>query len=145
MVFLVLRQRTDSVQALLAVSEGKVSKQMVKWVAGLPEESIVLVQGVIEKTNEEIKSATVGDVEIHINQVSSLSLLLPGDIESALQVHLISSPAVRLPFSIEDASRPESDFENTEKQFKNILLDTRLNNRVLDLRVRALIQRIMQM
>lgn len=70
MVFLVLRQRTDSVQALLAVSEGKVSKQMVKWVAGLPEESIVLVQGVLEKTNEEIKSATVGDVEVHISQAS---------------------------------------------------------------------------
>lgn len=69
MVFLVLRQRTDSVQALLAVSEGKVSKQMVKWVAGLPEESIVLVQGVIERTGEEIKSATIGDVEVHINQV----------------------------------------------------------------------------
>lgn len=37
---------------------------------------------------------------------------------------------------MDDASRAESDLADTEKQYKNILLDTRLNNRVLDLRVR---------
>ena len=42
MVFLNLRQRTDSVQALLTVQPEKVSKQMAKWAAGLSMESIVL-------------------------------------------------------------------------------------------------------
>lgn len=70
MVFLNLRQRTDSVQALLLVNADKVSKQMVKWAASLADESIVLLEGIVRKTNEQIKSASVGDVEIHISQVS---------------------------------------------------------------------------
>jgi len=69
MVFLNLRQRTDSVQALLTVTPGKVSKQMVKWAAGLADESIVLVQGIAAKTHEPIKSASVSDVEIHVEEV----------------------------------------------------------------------------
>ena len=69
MVFLNLRQRTDSVQALLTVAPGKVSKQMVKWVAGLGIESIVLVEGVVQKSPEPIKSASVSDVEVLISQV----------------------------------------------------------------------------
>lgn len=71
MVFFNLRQRIDSIQALLTVSPGKVSKQMAKWAAGLAMESIVLVEGTVKKTPEPIKSATVQDVEIHISQVGS--------------------------------------------------------------------------
>jgi aspartyl-tRNA synthetase len=70
MVFLNLRQRSDSVQALVLVAPEKVSKQMVKWTAGLADESIVLVQGVVRKSPEPIKSASVQDVEIHVSQVS---------------------------------------------------------------------------
>ena len=70
MVFLNLRQRTDSVQALLTVAPGKVSKQMAKWAAGLAIESIVLVEGVIQKSPEPIKSASVSDVEVLISQVT---------------------------------------------------------------------------
>lgn len=77
MVFLNLRQRTDSVQALLVVTPEKVSKQMVKWAAGLADESIVLVEGVIAKAPEPIKSASVSDVEIHVSKVLSLSSKSP--------------------------------------------------------------------
>lgn len=74
MVFLNLRQRTDSVQALLVVAPEKVSKQMVKWAAGLSDESIVLVEGVVAKAPEPIKSASVSDVEIHVSKVLSLRI-----------------------------------------------------------------------
>lgn len=70
MCFLTLRQRTDTVQALVSVSEGKVSKQMVKWAADLQVESIVLVEGTVTLPPEIIKSATVGNVELHVDQVS---------------------------------------------------------------------------
>jgi len=69
MVFLNLRQRTDSVQALVIVTPEKISKQMVKWTASLADESIVLVEGVVQKTPEPIKSASVSDVEVHVSQV----------------------------------------------------------------------------
>jgi hypothetical protein len=53
------------------------------------------------------------------------------------QIHLVSGLEGRLPFSIDDASRAESEKEaNPDSQFNRVLLDTRLNNRVVDLRVR---------
>jgi aspartyl/asparaginyl-tRNA synthetase len=69
MVFFGLRQRTDTVQGLLLAKAGQVSKQMVKWATGLAVESIVLVEGVVNKAPEPIKSATVDNVEVHITQV----------------------------------------------------------------------------
>ncbi|KAF9460844.1 hypothetical protein BDZ94DRAFT_1291011 [Collybia nuda] len=120
MVFLNLRQRMDSVQALLTVTPEKVSKQMVKWAAGLADESIVLIQGVVRKTPEPIKSASVSDVEVHV-----------------ARVHLISGVDGRLPFSLEDASRADIEKETTEVQYNRVLLDTRLNNRVVDLRTQT--------
>lgn len=138
MVFLNLRQRTDSVQALLVVAPEKVSKQMVKWAAGLSDESIVLVEGVVAKAPEPIKSASVSDVEIHVSKL-----------------YLISGLEARLPFTIEDATRPittgdEPEDEDDEKQedaqatqdpaqpqFNRVLLKTRLDNRVIDLRTQT--------
>ncbi|KAI0274655.1 hypothetical protein BC834DRAFT_946323 [Gloeopeniophorella convolvens] len=121
MVFINLRQRTDSVQAILTVEEGKVSKLMVKWAAGLADESIVLVEGIVKKSPEEIKSATVKDAELQITRI-----------------HLVSGIDGRLPFSIDDASRPDTEKEeNSDAQFNRVLLDTRLNNRVVDLRTQT--------
>jgi hypothetical protein len=51
------------------------------------------------------------------------------------QIWLIAGVEGRLPFSLEDASRSETAPE-VEGQFSKVLLDTRLNNRVVDLRVR---------
>ncbi|KAF8912715.1 hypothetical protein CPB84DRAFT_1811743 [Gymnopilus junonius] len=118
MVFLNLRQRTDSVQALLVVTPEKVSKQMVKWAASLADESIVLIEGVAEKTQEPIKSATVSDVEVHVSKI-----------------YLIATVDGRLPFSVEDANRPETEAEGV--QYNRVLLETRLNNRVVDLRTQT--------
>lgn len=69
MLFLNLRQRTDTVQALLAIRPEKVSKQMLKWATALQDESIVLVEGIIVVPPEIIKSASVGHVEVHIDKV----------------------------------------------------------------------------
>lgn len=135
MVFLMLRQKIDTVQALLTVEEGKVSKRMVKWTSGLPDESIVLVEGLVEEPKEEVKSATVGGVEIKITQVMNYLICSYTCDLHQVKIHLISQPEIRLPFTLEDASRPESDFDDPEKQFNRVLIDTRLDNRILDLRV----------
>jgi aspartyl-tRNA synthetase len=54
---------------------------------------------------------------------------------SRLQMYLISGIDGKLPFSLDDASRPDSEIESSEVQLNRVLLDTRLNNRVVDLRV----------
>ena len=51
------------------------------------------------------------------------------------QIYLESEVEGALPFSLDDASRPEAELEDAEAQFNKVHLDTRLNNRVLDLRV----------
>ncbi|KAG8928058.1 aspartate--tRNA ligase dps1 [Tulasnella sp. 418] len=117
MVFIALRQRLDSIQALVAQAAGTISKQMVKWAGSLADESIVLVQGVVQAPVEEVKSVTLGTIEILISKI-----------------HLISGLDTRLPFSLDDASRPESEYDREDTQFNRVLLDTRLNNRVVDLR-----------
>ncbi|KAG6902897.1 hypothetical protein C0995_010067 [Termitomyces sp. Mi166 len=120
LLFLNLRQRTHSVQAVLMVDPEKVSKQMVKWASGLADESIVLVEGLVKKSPTPIQGATVSDVEIDVKQI-----------------HLISGIDGRLPFSVDDASRPEAEIESSENQFNRVLIDTRLNNRVVDLRTQT--------
>ncbi|KAF8807456.1 aspartate-tRNA ligase [Phlegmacium glaucopus] len=120
MVFLNLRQQTDSVQALLIAAPERVSKQMIKWAASLADESIVLVEGIARKTQEPIKSASVSDVEVHISQI-----------------HLVSRIDGRIPFSVEDANRPEPEGDSAEVQFKRVLLETRLNHRIIDLRTQT--------
>ncbi|KAG1870036.1 hypothetical protein F4604DRAFT_1773243 [Suillus subluteus] len=119
MAFLSLRQRTDTIQAMLAVNDKQVSKQMVKWAASLSDESIVLVHGTVVKSPESIKSCSIDDVEIHVSEL-----------------WLVAGVEGRLPFSLDDASRSETAPE-IEGQFSRVLLDTRLNNRIVDLRTQT--------
>ena len=136
MVFFNFRQGTDTVQGLLIVTPEKISKQMVKWAAGLADESIVLVEGIATKVNEPIKSATISNVEIHISKVSlsALSGSAYDELKSA-KLHLVAGLDSRLPFTVEDATRPEMESDSAEVQYKRVLLETRLNNRVVELRV----------
>ncbi|WWC70635.1 aspartate-tRNA(Asn) ligase [Kwoniella pini CBS 10737] len=121
-VFLNFRQQTHTLQGVLVVSgekdENQVSKQMLKFSQLIPSESIVLVEGVIKSA--EVKSCTITDYEVGIHKLFT-----------AVEVG-------ELPFSIDDASRPEADFEKAEQdenlQYSRVALPTRLDNRVMDLR-----------
>jgi len=95
---------------------------MVKWVAALQAESIVLVEGKAQKPQVPVESTTVHDCEILVEKM-----------------YLVSGIAAeRLPFSLEDASRTAEEYERKDaegnKVYNSVGLDTRLNNRVLDLR-----------
>ncbi|GAV52027.1 hypothetical protein ZYGR_0AG00180 [Zygosaccharomyces rouxii] len=116
LAFLTLRQQSELIQALVkANSDGSVSKNMVKWAGSLNLESIVLVRGVVHKVSEPIKSATVSHLEVHVTDL-----------------HIISETPSELPILLEDASRSEAEAEAAGLPVVN--LDTRLDNRVIDLR-----------
>ncbi|KAI5474364.1 asparaginyl-trna synthetase [Pseudohyphozyma bogoriensis] len=112
MVFLVFRQQSSTIQALVQVEKELVSKKMVNFCEKINPESIVLVEGTVQKPLEEVKSCTVSDAEIKISKIF---------VES-------EAPVV-LPFTMADASRPADDETGGQ-----VALDTRLDNRVLDLR-----------
>ncbi|CAG9794421.1 unnamed protein product [Diatraea saccharalis] len=118
--FAVLRQTSTTVQLLVSVSEEKnVSKQLVKFVGNITKESIIDVYGTIVKTATPVESCTVSEVEL-----------------VASEVWVVSAAKAQLPLQIEDAARPEKN-DDPEALKIRVNQDTRLDNRVLDLRTPA--------
>lgn len=118
--FIVVREQEFTVQGLLAVND-TISKQFVKFASNVSKESIIDVQAKVSKVPKKIESCTQKDVELHIQQL-----------------WLVSAAKNQLPLLIEDASRPEKkEEEETEGLSIRVNQDTRLDNRVLDLRTPA--------
>ncbi|KAI9106181.1 hypothetical protein DFS34DRAFT_602501 [Phlyctochytrium arcticum] len=113
--FLTLRQGTFTVQGVLTVDDQIISKQMQKFTAGISAESLVLVEAKVVQAFQKVLSCTIQDFELQIEKI------------------FVLSEATRLPFSLEDATRPESEFEK-EPTLVRVKLDTRLDNRPFDLR-----------
>jgi len=118
--FVVFRQGTNTIQSVIAASDS-LSRQMVKFAGGIPSESIVLVQGLVKKTPEPVKSATISHLEIHVKKL-----------------YIVAKADTQLPMQVEDAERPiplEGETEAEDESGRpNVTLNTRLNNRVIDLR-----------
>merc|ERR1712142_205340 len=112
--FFVIRQQQVTVQCLAFVSDS-ISKQMIKFISHISNESIVDVEAVVKKVDEKIESCTQQDVELHVKQV-----------------WVVSASDPQLPLQIEDAGRKLT--EEDEGNFARVNQDTRLDNRVLDLR-----------
>jgi aspartyl/asparaginyl-tRNA synthetase len=71
-MFLVLRQGISTVQAVLSEEDGKVSRNMVRWAGNFHRETIVYVQGKIQKPGDghsEVKQTSIHEVEISIDKV----------------------------------------------------------------------------
>ncbi|XP_044000946.1 aspartate--tRNA ligase, cytoplasmic isoform X1 [Aphidius gifuensis] len=114
--FIVLRQQSSTVQGIASVNE-KISKQMVKFIAGITKESIIDVQAIVKMAPIKIESCTQQNIELIIEQI-----------------FVVSASKAMLPLQIEDASRPENDESGLNIKVNQ---DTRLDNRVLDLRTPA--------
>lgn len=116
--FLILRQQSSTVQCIIAVND-IVSKQMVKFAGSINKESIIDLHAKVVAVSSKIESCTEQSLEL-----------------SALEIYLVSAAKPQLPLQIEDASRPE---KNNDPNSLNIRVnqDTRLDNRVLDLRTPA--------
>ena len=129
--FLDLREGMDNIQAVVAETvlaqdqQGKVaavSRQMVKWCGALSRESIVYVTGLLQKPFEPVNSATISNLELHVQKCF---IIAEGPPKLAMQVKDAMNP----PPAGED---PEVDAD--EQGTPIVALNTRLNNRVLDLR-----------
>ncbi|KAH9677241.1 Aspartate--tRNA ligase 2 cytoplasmic [Citrus sinensis] len=117
LAFVVVRERVSTVQCLATVKPDSVSKEMVRFVRSLSNESIVDVIGVVSVPDVEIKGATQ-QVEVQIKKLYCVSR------------------AAKTPITIEDASRSEAEIEKASK-LPRVNQDTRLNNRVIDIRTLA--------
>merc|ERR1712212_648620 len=94
------------------------SKQMLRFIAHISKESIVDIEAEVVKVADKIESCTQQSIELHVRQV-----------------WVVSSSDPQLPLQIEDAARRIT--EEDEGQFARVNQDTRLDNRILDLRTPA--------
>eukprot|EP00548_Thalassiothrix_antarctica_P010554 CAMPEP_0194160752 /NCGR_PEP_ID=MMETSP0152-20130528/78556_1 /TAXON_ID=1049557 /ORGANISM="Thalassiothrix antarctica, Strain L6-D1" /LENGTH=739 /DNA_ID=CAMNT_0038870467 /DNA_START=655 /DNA_END=2874 /DNA_ORIENTATION=- len=122
--FLVLRQDSfHTVQACFFKDKEnpEQSQKMIRYLKTLTEESVIDVEGVL--VDADVRSCSVQKYELSIHRI-----------------HSVSPASKVLPFSIEDAARPEDEVEasqDTERPFPRLGQDLRLNNRWMDLRVPA--------
>uniref|UniRef100_A0A5S6Q9S2 Aspartate--tRNA ligase, cytoplasmic n=1 Tax=Trichuris muris TaxID=70415 RepID=A0A5S6Q9S2_TRIMR len=110
--FVILRQQHHTVQVVMFVGD-VVSKDMLKFASSVSRESIIDVYGEVKTVADPVVSCSVQDVEVHVEKF-----------------FVVSTAAPRLPLQIEDAARPLEE----DGQLSHVNLDTRLDNRVLDLR-----------
>ncbi len=119
LMFVTLRADLETVQAVVS------GKEMTKWAKkSLNTESIIDVQAELVVPNEPT-SCTVSNVELNVKRV-----------------YVVSRAETTLPLTLEDAARP-LDEDSTETQAENadgpqgptVTRDTRLNNRIIDVRV----------
>ena len=71
-VFLIFRQRTSTIQGLIMEEQGLVSANMVRWARRLHQETIVLVEGVVQVPKggqEEVRSTTIHKLEVKVHKV----------------------------------------------------------------------------
>jgi aspartyl-tRNA synthetase len=114
--FLVLRQRMESLQAVMFQGP-EVSKNMVKYATSLSNESIIDVLAEITIPENPILSTTIRHLELKV-----------------VEVHAVSR-AEALPFQVEDAGRSEEVARSEGLPVVN--QDTALNYRWIDTRTQA--------
>ena len=132
-IFVVLRHQFSTIQCVLAVSE-TISAAMVKFAAAVAKESIVEVNATVTVPEQAVEGCSQ-KVELQVNQFWVISRSVP-----------------QLPFQIDDAGtlvlnqadeglgggdKEEKKEEGKEGEVKSSMVyqDTRLNNRIIDLRV----------
>lgn len=126
--FIVIRERFATVQAIVSVSDS-ISKGMVKYAEKIPRESIIDVKARVSVPEKPVTHCSQ-KVELIIEEIWIVNRSVP-----------------QLPFQLEDASRKVENQEDEDKHPKEkeeeskdgkqavVGQDTRLNNRIIDLRV----------
>ncbi|KAL8990407.1 MAG: hypothetical protein Q9177_000937 [Variospora cf. flavescens] len=128
LAFLVLREETHTIQAVIAEGgPNQISRQMVKWCGGINSESIVRATGLVKQPKEPVTSTSISNFELHVEKL-----------------YIISEAAQMLPVQVKDCMRPppmnddlKEEVETDAQGLPIVSLATRLNNRILDGRTAA--------
>lgn len=138
--FFVLRQQHFTIQAILRVAEGtSVTKDMINFAAGLSKESIVDVYGLVKQAPVKIESCSQSDVELELSKIFAVSR---SDARLAVQIEDLSRSEAEIVAEMEkmklkaEKSKGKTDGDGAKDAALVIRVDqdTRLNNRVIDLR-----------
>lgn len=122
--FITLRQQFSTIQCVIEAGED-IPVEMSAFAGSLPTESIVDVLAVVNEAAQPITSCTQSNVEL-----------------KGLAFFSVSKSDPKLPLQVVDAARSAADVaeaqaKNPDVKMVEVKLDTRLNNRMLDLRTPA--------
>src|SRR5579859_1976726 len=113
LAFIVFRQQIATIQGVIREYEDVISTHMVRWAERIPIESIVLVGGTVQHTEEKITGTSIHDMELVIEEL-----------------HVLSPPSNPLPFTVYQAEE-----ESLKRDSEDSINDRqRLSNRLLELR-----------
>lgn len=145
--FFVLRQQQFTVQAILRVAESTgVTKEMINFAASVSRESIIDVYGLVKQSPVKIESCSQSDVELELTQIFTVSR---SDPKLAVQIEDLSRSDAEIAAELEklklkeekEAAEPKkkgkgasADATKEKPLVIRVDQDTRLNNRVIDLR-----------
>ena len=110
LAFVILRENSETIQAVVSLSP-----EMVKFASSLTKESVVDVFGRVRSPPEILRGCSRSDIELEIEKLFCLS------------------KAEALPLQLEDLNRSSEEEDDAIR----VHIDTRLNNRVMDLRTLA--------
>jgi nondiscriminating aspartyl-tRNA synthetase len=134
-VFVVIRSTMFTVQGVCFQNDGRgISSEMVRYIAGLPAESIVDMEGTVTVPDQPVEACTQKMVEVQVSKF-----------------HCVTKAKRALPFQLEDAMRPDEVHETDIGAYvaddaagpqrtdgmPTVGLENRLNNRWVDLRTPA--------
>jgi len=155
LLFLTLRYRQGTVQVVLSEPT-----ELVKFAKGLSHESVIDVYGKVTKAAEPITSVSQQNVEVEVRKLFVISQAIPKlplELEAASRPdHVIEGRKKEIDeldarikevevqlASAEDKKELQAELESLQqkkkelKPYSTVLVDTRLNNRVLELRTSA--------
>lgn len=115
--FVVFRDSSSMMQAILSAENPLISRQMVKFAGAVPKESIVDLEGEIVAAELKSDKYTLKTLELRADRL-----------------WVVSEATALPPFNLDDAARPEEASAPEETPLPRVALDTRLNARVVDLR-----------
>ncbi|KAL7532638.1 hypothetical protein ACHAXR_004754 [Thalassiosira sp. AJA248-18] len=128
--FVLLRSSLYTVQCV-AFESKEIPSAMIKYMTGVPVESIVDVYGTLTVPEKPVEGATQSDVEIQVSKY-----------------HCVHKATAAMPFQMEDACRPDlvketdvgaydHDANKTADEGGRVGQETRLDHRWIDLRTPA--------
>ncbi|KAI9708574.1 MAG: hypothetical protein M1820_003792 [Bogoriella megaspora] len=121
LAFLVVSEWLESIQLVVMEDKENVSRHMVKYAGNIPSQSLCVVHGIVKRTAEKIKSASIQDFEVHVQKIY---------VDNKAHTPLPLQPA-----DSERALPSETNKEDTNSPL--VSLNTRLDHRALDLRAKV--------
>lgn len=109
LVFIVFREQITTVQGVLPYREGEISESMIRWAEHIRPGSIVIVRGKMQQPEQEVKTASIHELEILVEEL-----------------HVVTKRGRSVPFSVYEAEAATDGHAISDR--------VRLSNRILDLR-----------